>query len=117
MLRSAVFAVFVFGLTGCLEPGSDKSDVGLEDTRVTFSPTNPDAGPIVFEFYRDGTALLAFDETAGKGQTALNWRVEGAQLCVSAQDSTRDECSAFTLIDNTLTLVDQDDMIGTVAPL
>ncbi|MGJ8612134.1 MAG: hypothetical protein ACSHWY_13620 [Octadecabacter sp.] len=89
----------------------------LSDTRVTLLSDNPDAGPIIFEFYSDGTALLAFDETADRGQRELRWRIDGTQLCLSSQERPRDECQSFSIQGATITLGTQGDMIGSITPL
>ncbi|SMX33443.1 hypothetical protein [Octadecabacter ascidiaceicola] len=117
MFRSSALSVLILALAGCMTPSDDGHGAGIADTRITFASPDPEGGPIIFEFYADGTGLLVFDEVAERGQTPLNWRVEGAQVCLSSQERPRDECSAFTLIGTTLTLVDVDDMVGTVTPL
>lgn len=117
MFRFAPVFVLILALAGCMTPSNEGQGAGLADTRVTFASPDPEGGPIIFEFYADGTGLLVFDELAERGQTPLTWRVDGSQFCLSSQERPRDECGEFTLNGTTLTLVDMDDMIGTVTPL
>ena len=118
-LSFAVCAALLLG--GCMgDPARFDTDAfsRIADSRITFPPPDPaESGPLIFEFYRDGTALLVLNEVADRGQTPLVWRVAGNQLCVTPTDRPREECMLFVLRGDTIIVGTGGDMNGTSEPL
>jgi len=117
MLRSLTVLIAVALLTACSGAPQTPQEV-LSNSRVTFPPPDPaESGPIIFEFYDNGTALLAFDEAVHKGQTAMEWRIIGNQLCVKPVEQDREECRTFVLNGDTIIVGSRGDMNGTIERL
>ncbi|MEL6959277.1 MAG: hypothetical protein AAGL89_10040 [Pseudomonadota bacterium] len=116
MLRPVFAIAALMALSACMSPGDDLA-TGLADTRVTFPSPDPEGGPLVFEFYADGTGLLALDEDPARGQTPLMWRIDGDQLCLSGERP--EDCATVVLRGTRITLQDgnRDPMPGFVEPL
>lgn len=112
-MRATLLFCAVLGLTACAA-SAESPVAALSDTRVTFPPPDANGGPIIFEFYGDGTATLVFNETAERGQTEMTWRIDGTDLCMTPLDSTRDECTPFTLEGQTISMGLRGAMIGTI---